>query len=170
MDVSNVTFGDITVVLGKSKLIEKFSERDFIYPFEDEFYYLPESGLSPFEIPKYLLPKLQKDLNNNNKILIVTHSSFVLEMLHVYSKYAQEYEKAINKELFQKKAKNKIKRFISTPFDFTGKTLKVYHLTGKGFRDISDLEEDGTWGGLASFTMKAADAYLGISDINRKMK
>lgn len=170
MDVSNVTLGNITVVLGKSKLIEKFSERDFIYPFEDEFYYLPESGLSPFEIPKYLLPKLQKDLNNYSKILIVTHSPFVLEMLHVYSKYAQEYEKAINKELFQKKAKNQIKQFISTPFDFTGKTLRVYHLTGKGFRDISDLEEDAKWAGLSDFTCRAADAYLGIMDINRKMK
>jgi hypothetical protein len=91
-------------------------------------------------------------------------------MLHVYSKYAQEYEKAINKELFQKKAKNQIKQFISTPFDFTGKILRVYHLTGKGFRDMSDLEKDVKWAGLADFTYRAADAYLGIMDINRKMK
>jgi len=171
MNTSEIVWGDVTVVLGKSKLIDKFSERDFYLPFEDlAFYYLPEAALSPFEIPKYLLPKIQKNLNENTPVILVTHSPLVLEMLHVFGMFSEEYEKATNKELFLKKANRYLKEFVSVPFDFTGKTLKVYHLTGKGFRDISDLEEDIKWAGLADFTCKATDAYIGIQGINRKLK
>ncbi len=134
----------------------------------------PETNLHPNAI-KAIITLFMHLVHKDHKLIITTHSPFVLELIQFFKLAAQKYP--------EQKGKRKISNIIADLLDLHGirnmsvrdflpidKDIKVYffHRTADKLtevKDISDLTSDTDWGGLSSFTVNIADTYEKILEL-----
>ncbi len=142
----------------------------------------PETNLHPDGI-KTIFALLMLLVNKGHKVLLTTHSPFILELFQLFKLAAEKYVKNPNNtriskiiadflNIKDKKKYTPIKDFlpignIKKP---KMKNLKVYYFertpeTLTTVKDISNLTDDYAWGGLSSFTAEIAEALMDLQDL-----
>ena len=148
---------DLTIYVGED--INKRSKEIALWSDGAKIFWYPETRSHPKEILKKFMDIL-KFVNTGRRVVVGTHSPFILETLQVIKLASKSKKKGPLKKFLG------VKKF--SPYLLKNKIVKVINLTDDKVEDISDLTNDYAWGGLSSFTAEVAEALMDLQEENLK--
>lgn len=138
----------------------------------------PEINLHPNAI-KTIMTLLMYIVRGKHKVVITTHSPYILELIQFFTLAAEKYKAERKKGKRPRSVSNCVAKFLGlhgirnmkiADFLPINKTIKVHFFDRSDnsltrVKDISNLSEDDKWGGLSSFTADVADSYQELSTL-----
>ena len=134
----------------------------------------PETNLHPDAI-KALFTLFTYIISRGTKVILTTHSPYILELLHFFKLAGEKYkcsQRTVSNIVADFLGLHGIRNMSIKDILLIDKSTKVYFFNRKEngltkVKDISDLTSDYDWGGLSSFTFNIGESYEKLLGVNQ---